>query len=184
MNTYAQQRRAVEQPKECSVPKAADAASPAISNAINQCSCRKHASRPKIAHGAQSGRVFHLCIACSALGFSAKQPRRRHKTPRLQAMCAELISCRDDATQSFVIRQVVKLSLVLGVEPCQESIAQTFFRTARTFVEVTVDDDFVTVRIQTPEPRHKLPVSCEETLVVIIRHDKKRTDADTAIGQL
>ena len=99
-------------------------------------------------------------------------------------MRAQLISCGHNATQSFVIAQVVELALVLGVEPCQEFVAQTFFRTARAFVKITVDDNFVTIHFQTSEPRYKLLVFCEQPLTMIIRHDKKRTDAHAAIGQL
>src|SRR6266446_6485507 len=118
-----------------------------------------------------------------AFGVLTEQPRRRHKPSRLEAMRTEFVSCRHDATQSFVIGQVIKLALVLGVESCQELVAQSFFRTARKFMEIAVDDDFVTVRFQTSEPRHKLPVSCEEPLMMIIGHHKERTDAHTAMGE-
>src|SRR6266480_3334876 len=128
--------------------------------------------------------VFHLCIARSALGFFAKQPGRRNKASRLEPMRAQLISCRHNATQSFVVAEVVKLALVLGVELCQKFVAQSFFCTARTFVKITVDDNFVTIRFQTSEPRYKLLVFCEQPLAMIIRHDKERTGAHAAIGQL
>ena len=156
---------------------------PIVFNAINQRSRRKYVARAEITHGTQTCGVFHLRIARGALGFVAKQPRRRHKTSRLKTVRAKFVARACDATQSFVITQVVKLALVLRVKSCQKFVAQSFLRTARAFVEITVDDDFMTFRCQTPQPRHKLSVLCEQPLMMIIGHHKERTDAHTVTSQ-
>ena len=99
-------------------------------------------------------------------------------------MRAKLVSRSNDAPQCFVIAKIVKLSLVLSIEIGEEFIAQSFLRGARTFVKIAVDDNFMTVRFQPAEPRHKLLVICEEPLVMIIRHNEQRTHAHTTTGQL
>src|SRR5204863_8699357 len=135
-----------------------------------------------IADGTQAGGVFHLRIARGMLRFIAEQPRRRHKTSRVKTVRPEFIAGACNATQSFVITEVVKLAFVLRVKSCQEFVAQSFFRTARALVEITVDDDFMTLRCQTSQPRHKLPVFCEQSLMMKIGHHKERTDAHTVTG--
>ena len=98
-------------------------------------------------------------------------------------MGLQLISCRHNAMQSFVVGQVVKFSFILRVDSCQELIAQSFFRTPGTLMEIAVDDNFVTVRFQAPEPSDKLPVFCEEALMMIVGNHEKRTDAHTMTGE-
>ena len=98
-------------------------------------------------------------------------------------MRMQFISCGHDAAQSFVIRQVVKFSLILRVESCQELIAQSFFLTPGTLMKIAVDDNFVTIPLQAPEPCDKLPVFCEEALMMIVGNHEKRTDTHTVTGE-
>ena len=183
MNAYAQERLALEKSEHRRVPGVTDGAAPIVFDTINQRSCRKYVARAEIAHGTQTCGVFHLRIARGALGFVAKQPCRRHKTSRLKTVRAELVARACNATQSLVITQIVKLAFVLRVKSCHEFVAQSFFRTTRTLVKITVDDDFMTLRFQTPQPRHKLPAFCEQSLMVKIGHHKERTNAHTVTGQ-
>ena len=182
MNADPQERLDFQESEHRRVPGATDGTAPIVFNAINQRSCRKYVARTEIAHGTQTCGVFHLRIARGALGFVAKQPRRRHKTSRIETVRAKFVPRACNAAQSFVIIQVVKLALVLRVKSCQEFVAQSFFRTARALVEITVDDDFMTLRCQTSQPRHKLPVFCEQSLMMKIGHHKERTDAHTVTG--
>ena len=50
-------------------------------------------------------------------------------------------------------------------------------------MEIAVDDNFVTVRFQASEPRDKLPVFCEEALMMIVGDHEQRTDAHTTMGE-
>src|SRR5437867_13176636 len=182
MNADAQERLALQKSEHRCVPTATDSTAPIVFNAINQRSCRKHVARAEITHGAEASGVFHLRIARGALRFIAKQPRRRHKTSRLKTVRAEFIARARDAAQSLVITQIVKLAFVLRVKSGQEFVPESFFRTPRTLVEITVDDDFMTVRFQTPQPRHELRVFREQPLMMIIRDYKDRTHAHTVTG--
>src|SRR5205814_8463309 len=103
-----------------------------------------------------------------------EQPRRRYKTSRFQSLCAEFISrCRDPA-QRFLIAQVIKLAFVLRVKSGYQFIAQTFVCTTRTFVEITVDHDFMSVCFQPSQPRHEFAALGEKSFMMIIRHYKNR----------
>src|SRR5438094_8951632 len=42
-----------------------------------------------------------------------------------------------------------------------------------------MDDDFMALRFQVPQPRDELPISCRETLMMVIGYNEKRTDAHT-----
>src|SRR5262249_12927479 len=109
-------------------------------------------------------------------------PCRSHKPSRFKTGRTKFFSRLRNARQGFLVVQVVELTFLLRVKSCQKLVVQTFFRTARAFVEIPVNSDFMTVSFQTPKPRHKLPVAREESLMMIIRHDEKGTDAHTATG--
>ena len=50
----------------------------------------------------------------------------------------------------FFIRQIIKLAFVLRIDSGHEFISQSFFCLRRTFVEVAVNYDFVSLCFQTP----------------------------------
>ena len=50
-------------------------------------------------------------------------------------------------------------------------------------MKIAVDDNLMTVQFQIPQPRHELSVFCEQSLMMIIGHNEKRTDAHAAMPQ-
>lgn len=50
-------------------------------------------------------------------------------------------------------------------------------------MKIAVDDSFMTVDFQIAQPRHKLSIFCEQSLMMIIGHNEKRTDAHPAMAQ-
>ena len=50
-------------------------------------------------------------------------------------------------------------------------------------MKIAVDDSFMTVHFQIAHPRHELSIFCEQSLMMIIGHNQKRTDAHAAMAQ-
>src|SRR5215472_9673223 len=123
MNAYAQEGLALQQSEHGRVPSTTNGTAPVFFDAINQRSRRKYVAGAEIAHGTQACGVFQLRIARRAFRFIAKQPRRRHKTSRLKTVGTEFVPRACNATQRFVITEIVKLALVLRVKSCQEFVA-------------------------------------------------------------
>src|SRR6266478_3917879 len=46
-----------------------------------------------------------------------------------------------------------------------------------------MDDDFMALRFQVPQPRDELPILCRQTLMMIIGYNEKRADAHTATNE-
>src|SRR4029453_3152494 len=127
--------------------------------------------------------VFHSRIARGALSFLAEQPCWSHKTSRLETIRAKFISRRCNSVQRFIVVQVVKFTFLLRVKSREELVVKTLFCTARALVKIPVNDNFMTVRFQASQPGHKLLVSREQPLMMIIRDDEKRTNTHPAPSQ-
>jgi hypothetical protein len=50
-------------------------------------------------------------------------------------------------------------------------------------MKIAVDDSLMTVQFQFPQPRYELSIFCEQSLMMIIGHNQKRTDPHAALAK-
>src|SRR5262249_20772250 len=125
------------------------------------------------------GRVFQIGIARGALSICAEQPRRGNKATGLQPNRAKFVASPHDPAQRFLVIKIIKLALVLCVEPRKQPRLHGLVGAALPLMEIAVNDNFMSSRFEVAQPGNKLSILACPAFMMVIRYDQKRAITDS-----